>query len=281
MKLKPLQIILIAGTIVLTIGLSLAPSQVNQKPNGLVSKEKKKATNAEFEAEELLKSASKALTKEQTVQLDFLQSGLKGSGSKDTAVLDQLGRFWDRLMIPAASAIWFERKASVQPSSQNYLDAAYRYFDSFKVAQDSGLRSLLVAKAILNYEKVLEIDPNNLNAKTDLGACYAEGTDQPMKGILLLREVVAANPEHEMAQYNLGMLSVKSGQLDKAIERFNKVIEINPKRSELYYFLGQIYLQKQDTSAALKNFKAFMKSSKDYEMVTQVGKIVESIQKPS
>ncbi|MBK7682250.1 MAG: tetratricopeptide repeat protein [Bacteroidetes bacterium] len=100
------------------------------------------------------------------------------------------------------------------------------------MANDSMIQSLLVGKAITNYQKVLELNPNNLNAKTDLGACYADGTSEPMKGIMLLRDVVAADPNHEMAQYNLGMLSVKSGQLDKAIERFQKVPEINPQEAK-------------------------------------------------
>ena len=67
----------------------------------------------------------------------------------------------------------------------------------------------MVESAIASYKKVLEINPKNLDAQTDLGVCYAEGTGNPMQGILMLREVVKENPEHESAQFNLGILSVK------------------------------------------------------------------------
>jgi tetratricopeptide (TPR) repeat protein len=147
------------------------------------------------------------------------------------------------------------------------------------MAGDSSLRGMMVQKAIENYNKVIEINPENLNAKTDLGACYAEGTGEPMKGILLLREVVSKNPEHEMAQYNLGMLSVKSGQLDKAIERFTKVLEINPKRSEMYFYLGQIYVSKGEPEKAIGYYESFVKKSNDPQAAQEVKKIISDLKK--
>jgi tetratricopeptide (TPR) repeat protein len=282
MKSRKLQILLVLGTVILTVGLALSPSQVNMKPNSNAPKASpNQAASQELNAEALLKSAKSALTKEQLAQLDQLELGLKVNGEKDTAVLDQIGRFWDRQGIPAASAIWFEKKSDLQKTEKSFLDAAYRYFDSFKLAQDSGLKDLFVAKAISNYSKVLDLNPDNLDAKTDLGACYAEGTGEPMKGIMLLRDVVSKNPNHEMAQYNLGMLSVRSGQFDKAVERFKKVLEINPQRTQLYYYLGQIYLQEGDTTKALESYKSFIKKSEDYEAVSQVGQMVKELEKSS
>jgi tetratricopeptide (TPR) repeat protein len=282
MKSRKLQILLVLGTVILTVGLALSPSQVNMKPNSNAPKASpNQAASQELNADALLKSAKSALTKEQLAQLDQLELGLKVKGEKDTAVLDQIGRFWDRQGIPAASAIWFEKKSDLQKTEKSFLDAAYRYFDSFKLAQDSGLKDLFVAKAISNYSKVLDLNPDNLDAKTDLGACYAEGTGEPMKGIMLLRDVVSKNPNHEMAQYNLGMLSVRSGQFDKAVERFKKVLEINPQRTQLYYYLGQIYLQEGDTTKALESYKSFIKKSEDYEAVSQVGQMVKELEKSS
>jgi len=282
MKSRKLQILLVLGTVILTVGLALSPSQVNMKPNSNAPKASpNQAASQELNADALLKSAKSALTKEQLAQLDQLELGLKVNGEKDTAVLDQIGRFWDRQGIPAASAIWFEKKSDLQKTEKSFLDAAYRYFDSFKLAQDSGLKDLFVAKAISNYSKVLDLNPDNLDAKTDLGACYAEGTGEPMKGIMLLRDVVSKNPNHEMAQYNLGMLSVRSGQFDKAVERFKKVLEINPQRTQLYYYLGQIYLQEGDTTKALESYKSFIKKSEDYEAVSQVGQMVKELEKSS
>ncbi len=280
MKARTLQITLIAVAVLITVALFFAPSQVNVSP--VKSKEVTEiASENGFDADALLKSARKALSKEESAKLDHFDQALKLNGEKDTAVLDQIGRFWDRNNIPAASAVWFERKADIIGSEESRIQAAYRYFDAFKVAQDSALRQIIVGKAIAQYQKVLEKNPNNLNAKTDLGVCYVEGSAEPMKGIMMLREVIAANPNHEMAQLNLGLLSVKSGQLDKAIERFNKVLTINPKRTEVYLYLGQVYLQKGDTAKAIANYTDFTKTSDDYQTVSQVGKVIDELKKGS
>jgi Flp pilus assembly protein TadD len=95
---------------------------------------------------------------------------------------------------------------------------------------------------------------------------------------MMLREVVSADPKHEMAQYNLGMLSVKSGQLDKAIDRFNTVLEINPDRSEVHYHLGNVWLQKGDTATAITEYEQFIKvATVD---VSDLIRFVETLKKP-
>ena len=64
--------------------------------------------------------------------------------------------------------------------------------------------------------KVLNKNPDNLDAKTNLGMAYM-ATENPVKGVTLFREVLAADPRNEKALYNLGMLSIQSGQYDKAV----------------------------------------------------------------
>lgn len=276
MKLSGLQISLIVVGVLLSVGIYYAPSQVNTKSKPVT--EAKQQSGA-FDEEGLLGSAKKSLDTEQLTNLGLVESALKKQGSQDTSVLDQMGRFWDRQGIPAASALWFEKKADVLKTERGYLDAAFRYFDAFKLAGDSSLKVVLVEKAITNYQEVIKLNPENLDAKTDLGACYAEGTAEPMKGIMLLREVVTKNPEHEMAQYNLGMLSVKSGQLDKAIERFTKVLSINPQRSEMHFFLGQIYTSKGQIEKAVAEYELFQSTTSDPEAAKEVKKIIEDLKK--
>ncbi|HOS47545.1 MAG TPA: tetratricopeptide repeat protein [Bacteroidia bacterium] len=276
MKPNRLQIIIVAAALLLSVVIYMMPSQVNMKAKPA---DATRVNKGGLDETALLQSAATAIDSTQLPTLRMLEDALKKNGDQDTALLDQIGRFWDNRNIPAAAAIWFEKKSAIQKTELSYLDAAYRYFDAFKMAGDSSLRGMMVQKAIENYNKVIEINPENLNAKTDLGACYAEGTGEPMKGIMLLREVVSKNPEHEMAQYNLGMLSVKSGQLDKAIERFTKVLEINPKRSEMYFYLGQIYVSKGEPDKAIGYYESFVKNTNDPQAAQEVKKIISDLKK--
>lgn len=271
---RGLRTTLVVAALVLAAGLFLAPSQVNVKPKAAVTK----LPAADFDYQALIKTAKNSLDDKSKGAISALEITL--STHPDSIVLyDSIGKAWDNANIPAASAYYFEKKAEKVPAEKNYLDAAYRYFDAYKIAGDTTLRAYMVQKAIVNYEKVLYQNPSNLDAKTDLGVCYAEGTAEPMKGIMMLREVVTTNPNHEMAQFNLGLLSLKSTQYAKAIERFDKVIAINPKRSEAYIYKGQTYLQMGDTANAIVAFELYKTNADNYEMVQQVSKLLEDLKK--
>jgi len=98
-----------------------------------------------------------------------------------------------------------------------------------------------------------------------------------MQGISLLREVVQAKPDHENAQYNLGILSVKSGQLEKAVERFTTVQKINPENYEAGYLLGRCYMQLGKNAEAIAALEKVKNGSKDPQLVEEANKLVSQI----
>ena len=276
MSSSQLRYLFIALSILLAAGLFFAPSQINSKPK-TASTDIGKENAKEISEEQLIASAKESLKDEQKGFISALEMQLNADSS-NLSIYDSLGSAWDEAKIPAASAYYFELKAKRSPTEENYLKAAYRYFDAFKLADDSLLRNQLAQKAISNYSSVLEINPGNLNAKTDLGVCYAEGTGEPMKGIMMLREVVKENPEHEMAQLNLGFLSVKSGQYAKAVERFNTVMKINPKRTDVYYFLGRTYFEAGKQDSALLWLNKLKEKSEDYQLIQQAQVLINQMQ---
>ncbi len=69
------------------------------------------------------------------------------------------------------------------------------------------------------------IDPDS--ARLQSAIQLVEGPN-PMEGITILRELIAKDSNNVDAQYYLGLFSVRSGQLDKAMNRFQKVLQIRP-----------------------------------------------------
>lgn len=274
MQKSHLRLVVVAFTVLLATLLYFAPSQINSKPK--VAEHAGSNLRSEIPEERLIAAGKEALNDEQRGSVAALEIRLNADSSS-LFLYDSLGKAWDEAKTPAVSAYYYELKAKRSPSEKNYLEAAYRYFDAFKMADDSLLRGQLAQKAIDSYSKVLELNPANLNAKTDLGVCYAEGTGEPMKGIMLLRDVVKEDPNHEMAQLNLGFLSVKSGQFDKAVERFNKVITINPKRTDVYYFLGRTYYEAGKKDSAMIWLEKLKQKSSDYQLVQQAQQLINLI----
>lgn len=272
MAISRTQYYFLAGALVLTGALYFADTNMSDEPEAAASTSGQTGT---FESR--LQESKSALDESGKAQVTALEERLKQDGGADTAVLAQLGRTWDGFNAPAISAYYFETIAQRTPGESQWLNAAYRYFDAFKSADDSLFRADMVQKAIDCYKKVVELNPANLDAKTDLGVCYAEGTAQPMQGIMMLREVVAANPDHEYAQFNLGVLSVKSGQMEKAVERFSRVLEINPANHDAGFLLGRCYAelgQKEKAVAALESVK---KGTDDAQLLQQTDNLIHQI----
>ena len=78
----------------------------------------------------------------------------------------------------------------------------------------------------------------------------ADNAQSQMKGILQMRSLSEKYPENADLQWNMGLFSIQSGQYEKAVARFEKVINIDAKRLDAYMQLAISYLALQDTSAA-------------------------------
>lgn len=272
---RKIQIVTIAGALVLTVALYSAPRKSSsQKPVVTALQDQKQ----DFNFEELLSFQKKNLSAENLQNTENWIAQLNQPASRvNLNLYDSLAKVWDEKKMFPLSAHYYELKSEKDNSEKSFLNAAYRYFDAYKEAIDSNYKASMVDKAVKNYLKVIELNPKNLDAKTDLGVLYAEGTPEPMKGIMLLREVVAENPKHENAQLNLGFLSVKSGQFEKALERFNKVMEINPKRIDVYLYKAQTFEQMGDKQKAIEEFENYNNTSSNFEMIAEVKKHISEL----
>ena len=78
----------------------------------------------------------------------------------------------------------------------------------------------------------------------------ADNPQSQMKGILQMRSLSEKYPENADLQWNMGLFSIQSGQYEKAVARFEKVINIDAQRLDAYMQLAISYMALQDTSAA-------------------------------
>ena len=62
-----------------------------------------------------------------------------------------------------------------------------------------------------------------------------------MEGIMRIREVATRDTSNMYAQFMLGYGGMISGQLDKAAERFLKVVQNEPGNNEAVFLLAETY----------------------------------------
>lgn len=141
----------------------------------------------------------------------------------------------------AAAAYYYMEGAKLENSEKSLNFAARLNSELLRSAEAPSVKAWAVQQAIAGYEQSMKLNPDNDTIKMALAACYIDGTAQPMNGIQLLLGITREEPNHIPANLMLGQLSIRSGQLDKAAERFEKVISIEPENTEALYFLAEVY----------------------------------------
>ncbi len=136
-----------------------------------------------------------------------------------------------------SAAKYLEIKALSDPSLKNLILAGDGFYEAYNFAVEPTKRNNLAGKAQEYYDRVLEEDPLLFDVKAKLAMTFVTG-QEPMKGITMLREVLDSDPGNELAIYNLGILAISSGQLDKATERFNELLALDPDNPEANFYMG-------------------------------------------
>ena len=234
--------IIVIGAVVALVAVLLA-----QPIKGLVNNDKETAAASESQPsnevnlENISSMTKQGLDASLVKEISDIEAQVaNASGEGKVKLLQQLADKWDDVAKPDPQAFVYEEMAKVSPKFEYWLKAGNAYRAAYTNLQDSTLAQALNQNAIHAYEAALKANSSSLDAKTGLGAAMVSGTNNPMAGIALLREVVTADPKNLEANKTLGLFSLQSRQFDKAIERFKTVIDQKPD-AESYFYLATGY----------------------------------------
>ena len=195
----------------------------------------------EVSAESVISVSKQMINASLAADIEKLEKDLSSASDEQKLVIQQqIAEKWDDVNQPAAAAFSYESIAKAQPTYNNWLLAGDRFTEGYQNYRDTTVTLGLLNKAINAYNKAIELEPKSLDAKTGLGVAYVTGTQNPMQGIQLLLDVVKEDPKNQKANMNLGMFSMKSGQFQKAVDRFKTVIDVKPT-PEAWFYLGTSY----------------------------------------
>jgi tetratricopeptide (TPR) repeat protein len=121
------------------------------------------------------------------------------------------------------------------PSLETNLLAGSAYYDAYTLAVRIERMQSLGEKTRLYLQKVLDQSPNHADAKTMMAMTFV-ATENPMAGIMMLREVLASNPDYVPAITNLGILAIKSGQFPLALERFERLVALDSNNLQAHLY---------------------------------------------
>jgi len=161
------------------------------------------------------------------------------------------------------------------PSDETLELVGDAHYEAFAFAMNSDKKLQFAEKARTFYDKITEKSPE---VQVKIGVTYVT-TSSPMQGIRMIREVLNKSPENEFALFSLGNLSMQSGQFEKAIERFEKLISLNPNDLEAQLRLAECYLQTQQPEKALPKLKLVLENTEEPVRKNALQKLVNELEK--
>ena len=232
----------------------------------------------------ILTASRSQLTASQQSHVSMLEAAVVRGDVKDQQikVFNQLASFWKdsaHMLIPAA--FYTAEAAKLENSEKNLTFAAHFFLNGVRRQENPELRKWMALQAKELFEKALQLNSGNDSSKVGLGSCYLFGgiSEAPMQGIALIREVADRDTANMYAQFTLGLGSLMSGQLDKAVERLVKVAHNEPANLEAVLLLAEAYERKGDKENAVKWYTAGKKKVGDPEFEKDIDDRINSLKK--
>ena len=214
---------------------------------------------------------------------DLEQSVIRGDVKKQKLdVYHQLAHFWkDSARIFEPFAFYEGEAARLENSEKSLTFAAHLFLENLRNEENAQLKKWKAMQAKDLFERSLRINDQNDSTIVGLGACYIFGNiaDNPMEGILKVRQVVEKDSTNIYAHMILGHGSLISGQYDRAISRFEKVVTLQPENLEAILMLAEVYERKADNPNAIKWYATALPLATNPAMKTALEKRIEELKK--
>jgi len=213
----------------------------------------------------LMMAARQALSGHAAEDVAALENQIKGlrDSARMAPLFDSLGHVWQQHKQLYAAAYARENAARLANSEKSLNFAGQFYLDVARLPASPQVQQWAVTGAIRSFDQALAINPTNDTTKLALAAAYIDGAGEVMQGVAILKEITAKEPDNIPANLMLGRMSIQSGQLDKAVTRFETVLKKEPENREALYFLAEAYRGKGDKNKAVATLDKLKKIVND------------------
>jgi tetratricopeptide (TPR) repeat protein len=225
------------------------------KPNKIIGLEKLRSKNIESTGiENLILQARESLSLEDMKVLEDLRSAVDKSPEGDQKIENTklYSSKWFEVGYPIISAFYAEEVAKAENSSDSWAISGTSYILGMKQSESEKEKDFAFNRAVSSFEKAISLDPENLNHKINLALVFVEKPlpDQPMKGIMMLRDLNSKYPENVSVIVQLARLAVKTGQWDRAQERLNEALSLDSENLQAVCLMAEVLTEKNNKTEA-------------------------------
>jgi len=278
---KPQLLIILSGLLLFSVLYFFTPrfaSKANNTPA-------QSSENQTVTTESILNTAKLALTERQKISLLSIENQLNNAKNQADSLKSykSMTKFWADSAQKLAPYLYFTYRAALLENSEKSLTFAAQLLVDNLLTPDAppALQPWIAGNAKVLLEKALVINPKNDSAKINLGACYLFGnlSDNPMQGITKIKEVVDTDSTNSYGPFILALGGKKSGQYDKAIERFLTVLKLKPNHIEAMIHLAECYELTNQKEKAIEWYTKVSNSVNIPEAKDAISKRIQELKK--
>lgn len=283
--MKKQQFILVGSGMVLLVLLYLFGNTTPPKKPKSSSEAGANAMPKKLDFNSILQGAKQKLPSGQQAFVNGLETAVVRGDVKDQQikVYRQLASFWrDSIHYFEPYAYYTGAAAKLENSEKSLTFAARQFLNELKGTNQPAVKQWMADEAKLLFEQALVVNPANDSSRVGLGSCYIFGStgnspQEIMTGIQKILEVARRDSSNMYAQLMLGVGGVVSGQLDKAVERLQKVIAKEPGNLEAIFMLAEAYERKNENANAAHWYEESKKYVNNEEMINEIDQKIKSL----
>ncbi len=196
------------------------------------------------------KQALPAHAQEEVAAMEQTLSG-KADSAAMVADFEALAKIWQEHKQLPVAAYYYLLAGKLDNSEKKLTFAAQLFLDLARKSTSESVQAWEGHMAIEGFQRILAINPDNDTATVNLAECYM-GLGETMQGVFLLRDLTAKKPKNIPANLVLGQQGIISGQLDKAMGRFQTVLDQDPENIEAMLGIAEVYKNKGDKTKAIE-----------------------------
>jgi predicted Zn-dependent protease len=245
------QFISLAGGVTLILVLYFG---FEYKPDKIRNLEKSRSNNLEVTGiENLLLEARETLSLEEMKILEDMRADM--NEAKDSIKLNAIKAYaskWYELGYPIISAYYAEEVAKADKSADSWSIAGTSYIIGMKTSEIEKERSFAFNRAIAAFENATSLESDNVNHQINLALVYVEKPlpTEPMKGILMLRDLNTKYPQNVAVIVQLARLAISTGQWERAEQRLKEALELDGQNRQANCLMVEVLTQKGESTLA-------------------------------
>ncbi len=97
------------------------------------------------------------------------------------------------------------------------------YYYDWMETQAGATKTDYAKLAIASYQRALDINPDNLDVRTNMALAYLYDPSNPMQAIRNTNMVLEKDPDHILANFNRGVMLMQINRLEPAVAQFERV----------------------------------------------------------